>query len=198
MLTVYGRTNSSNSAKVFWLLQELGQDYRLVPTGRGFAATNTPEFLALNPFGKVPVVQDGEMVVWESNAVLRHLASRFPTPLWPAEPGLRSRVDGWMDWASLSLTPPLTRLRKARAAGKTEDTDLPAVIAAFAALDRWLAGHSFIAGDRLSLADITAAPAVYRFFLLQEAGTGFANLARYAGLLAEYGGYRHFVRDALS
>ena len=69
------------------LLDELGQDYRLVPTGRGFGPTDTPEFLAMNPFGKVPVVRDGDTVVWESNAVLRYLAGRQPTLLWPQETG---------------------------------------------------------------------------------------------------------------
>lgn len=64
MLKVYGRPNSSNSAKVFWLLDQIGQDYDLVPAGRGFGPTDTPEFLALNPFGKVPVVQDGDLAVW--------------------------------------------------------------------------------------------------------------------------------------
>jgi len=198
MLTVYGRRNSSNSAKVFWLLDELGQDYRLVPTGRGFGPTDTPEFLAMNPFGKVPVVRDGDTVVWESNAVLRYLAGRQPTLLWPQETGARSRVDGWMDWASISFTPPMTRLRKARAAGKTEDADLPAVKAAVAALDSWLADHRFLAGDQVSLADITAAPSVHRWFLLPESSAEFPHLRGYAERLGANPHYQRHIRDALS
>ena len=148
MLKVYGRPNSSNSAKVFWLLDQIGQDYDLVPAGRGFGPTDTPEFLALNPFGKVPVVQDGDLAVWESNAVLRYLARRFDaTALWPADAAGQSRIDRWMDWASISLTPPLTRLRKARAAGKGDDADLPAIVTGFALLDQHLARHDFIAGS---------------------------------------------------
>ena len=198
MLTVFGRCNSSNSAKVFWLLDELGQDYRLVPTGRGFGPTDTPEFLAMNPFGKVPVVRDGDTAVWESNAVLRYLAGRQPTLLWPQETGARSRVDGWMDWASISFTPVMTRLRKARAAGKTEDADLPAVKAAVAALDSWLADHRFLAGDQLSLADITAAPSVHRWFLLPESGAEFPHLRAYAQRLGTNPHYQRHIRDALS
>lgn len=196
MLKVYGRPNSSNSAKVFWLLDQIGQDYDLVPAGRGFGATDTPEFLALNPFGKVPVVQDGDAVVWESNAVLRYLAKRFgATALWPADVAAQARVDGWMDWASISLTPPLTRLRKARAAGRTDDADLPAIVTAFALLDQQLAGNDFIAGADLSLADITAAPSVHRWFLLDGERPALPNLDAYARRLAGFPGYVRHVQS---
>lgn len=193
MLKVYGRPNSSNSAKVFWLLDQIGQDYDLVPAGRGFGPTDTPEFLALNPFGKVPVVQDGDLAVWESNAVLRYLARRFDaTALWPADAAGQSRIDRWMDWASISLTPPLTRLRKARAAGKGDDADLPAIVTGFALLDQQLARHDFITGPELSLADITAAPSVHRWFLLDGERPVLPHLEAYARRLAGFPGYvRH-------
>lgn len=185
MLKVYGRPNSSNSAKVLWLLDQIGQDYDLILTGRGFGPTDTPEFLVLNPFGKVPVVQDGDVIVWESNAVLRYLAKRFnAAALWPDDAAAQARIDGWMDWASISLTPPLTRLRKARAAGSTEDADMPAIMAAFAVLDRQLARHDFICGSELSLADITAAPSVHRWFLLAGERPDLPHLEVYVRRLA--------------
>lgn len=196
MLKVYGRHNSSNSAKVFWLLDQIGHDYDLIPTGRGFAPTDTPEFLALNPFGKVPVVQDGGAVVWESNAVLRYLAKRFgAVMLWPEDAAAQAGVDGWMDWASISLTPPLTRLRKARAAGRTDDADLPAIVTAFALLDQQLAHHDFIAGADLSLADITAAPSVHRWFLLDGDRPALPHLEGYARRLAGFPGYVRHVQS---
>lgn len=196
MLKVYGRPNSSNSAKVFWLLDQIGHDYDLIPTGRGFAPTDTPEFLALNPFGKVPVVQDGGAVVWESNAVLRYLAKRFgAVMLWPEDAAAQAGVDGWMDWASISLTPPLTRLRKARAAGRTDDADLPAIVTAFALLDQQLARHDFIAGADLSLADITAAPSVHRWFLLDGDRPALPHLEGYARRLAGFPGYVRHVQS---
>lgn len=198
MLKVYGRKNSSNSAKVFWLLDELGEPYDLVLTGRGFGATDTPEFLALNPFGKVPVLCDGEAVVWESNAVLRYLAGRGPNALWPGDGAGRSLADRWMDWVSISLNPALTRLRKARADGKPgSETDLAAVIRGAEALDRWLAAHRFLVGDTLTIADITAAPAVYRWFLLPESSMPLPALARYRDQLEANEGYRRHISGAL-
>ncbi|OJY34840.1 MAG: glutathione S-transferase [Rhodobacterales bacterium 65-51] len=195
MIELFGRPNSSNSAKVFWLLDQIGQDYRLVPAGRGFGPVDTPEFLALNPCGKVPVLREGDAVIWESNAILRYLARRFDAvSLLPSSAVGQAAVEGWMDWASITLTPPLTRLRKARSAGKTDDTDLPAVIAACTLLDRQLDGRDFIAGPSLTLADISAAPAVHRWFLLAGDKPALPRLAAYAERLGTFGGYVRHIR----
>lgn len=198
MIRVYGRSGSSNSAKVFWLLDEMGQPYELVETGGKHGGNDTPEFRAMNPFGKVPVVQDEAGVFWESNAILRYLAASYGTgDLWPKVAAERARVDGWMDWASLSLATPLTRLRKSRAAGKG-DGDLPAVLAAFAQLEVQLARTPFIAGENLTLADITAAPSVHRWFLLDgDRPTLPALTAYHAGLLSN-AGYQKHIHAALT
>lgn len=199
MLTVYGRHNSSNSAKVFWLLDELNQAYDLVPTGTGFGPTDTAKFRAMNPFGKVPVLRDGDLIIWESNAILRYLAGRYgPTALWPDDLGARARIDRWMDWASISFTPPLTRLRKARAAGQTGERDLPAVLDAIAALERRFGEGGFLAGNALTLADIAIAASVQRWHALPEAQGNNPNLAAYLALLAENEGFRRNIRDRLS
>ena len=199
MLTLYGRPNSSNSAKVFWLLDELRQAYDLVPTGIGFGPTDTAEFRAMNPFGKVPVLRDGDLITWESNAILRYLASRYgPTPLWPGDPAGRAGIDRWMDWASISFTPPLTRLRKAGKAGRTEDRDLPAVLDAIAALERRFGETAFLAGDTLTLADIAAAASVHRWHALAEARDSNPNLAAYYARLSENAGCRRHVLERLS
>jgi glutathione S-transferase len=199
MLTVYGRRNSSNSAKVFWLLDALNQAYDLVPTGMGFGATDTAQFRAMNPFGKVPVLRDGDLIAWESNAILRYLASQYgPTPLWPNNLAERARIDRWMDWASISFTPPLTRLRKARKAGKTEDRDLPAVHDAIVALERRLGEAAYLAGDALTLADIVIAASVHRWHALPEAEGKNPNLAAYLARLGEDAGFRRHVQDHLS
>lgn len=199
MLRIYGRRNSSNSAKVFWLLEELSEDYELIATGRGFAATDAPEFLTLNPFGKVPVVEDGRTVVWESNAILRYLAGRAPNPLWPQDAAGRSAVDRWLDWSAISFNPALTRLRKRRAAGANESCeDLAAVVRGAQILDRWLTDRAFLAGERLTLADIAAAPAVCRWFRLPESSQPLPHLLRYREQLEANASFRRHIRDALT
>lgn len=197
MLKVYGRADSSNCAKVFWLLDLLQQAFELIPAGRGHGGTDSPEFRALTPFGKVPVVVDGEAVLWESNAILRYLAERFgATALWPEDLAGRARVDRWMDWVSISLMPALTRLRKARKIGGG-DGELPAVVAAFTILDACLAGTKFIAGDTLSLADITAAPAVHRWFLLEGQRPVLRHFETYAEAMACDLHFRRHIQERL-
>ena len=105
MLRILGRDNSFNVRKVLWLCAELDIPYAREDYGRGFRPTTEPEFLALNPVAQVPVVIDGDMVMRESNAILRYLASKHRAEaLFPADPAARFRVDQWMDWVAYDLT----------------------------------------------------------------------------------------------
>jgi len=101
-IQLYARRTSSNSQKVLWFLGELGLDYEFVATGGDAGGLQSPAFLALNPNGRVPLLVDGELAVWESHAILRYLAAAHaPARFWPADPAERSRVDRWMDWSQL-------------------------------------------------------------------------------------------------
>ena len=76
MVKVYGRITSSNVMKVLWTLSELGLDYDRVDAGMAYGVVDTPEYRAMNPNGRVPTVQDGELILWESNAIVRYLAAK--------------------------------------------------------------------------------------------------------------------------
>lgn len=200
MLTLYGRRNSSNCAKVFWLLDELGLAFELEPAGRGAGARDPEEIRRLSPTGTVPVAKIEGRVLWESNAILRSLATlSAATPLWPDAPVTRGTIDCWMDWASLSLAPPLGRLRKDRKAGRA--ADIGAVVAAYTLLDTRLAGSDYVAGDRLTLADIAIAPAVYRWRLWDGSETDnlpeLPHLLAYRARLQMHVGYRRHIEHAL-
>ena len=76
MLTVYGRTDSSNVQAVMWCIAELALPHERYDLGHRFAGTNTPKFIAMNPNRMVPVLVDGESsALWESSALLRYLAN---------------------------------------------------------------------------------------------------------------------------
>ena len=77
MLTVWGRRSSFNFQKVMWLIGELGIEHRHIPAGGQFGGLDTPEFKAMNPLGRIPVIDDDGMIVWESHAILRYLAARY-------------------------------------------------------------------------------------------------------------------------
>jgi glutathione S-transferase len=75
MLKVWGRRSSFNVQKVMWLIGELGLEHQHIDAGGRFGGLDTSAFLAMNPHGRVPVIQDGDTTVWESHAILRYLAS---------------------------------------------------------------------------------------------------------------------------
>ena len=178
MLKVYGRSDSSNSAKVYWLLDEIGLRCERIDCGGKFGGNDMPAYLSMNPNGKVPTVVDGDLIVWESNAVLRYIASQYKTvDLWPESPKGRAVIDMWMDWNSTTLTPPFTRLRKALKADEAAPT--APVFSAFELLDKHLADRKYIAGDRFSIADVAAGANIHRWYLLNVEKPELTNLGDY-------------------
>ena len=77
MLKIYGRKNSINVQKVLWLIDELALPFEYVPAGGNFGLLDTPEFLTMNPHGKIPVICDNSEIIWESQAILRYIAAAY-------------------------------------------------------------------------------------------------------------------------
>jgi glutathione S-transferase len=71
-------------------------DFELVDIPKG--KSHTPEFLALNPNGKTPVLQDGDFTLWESNAIMQYIASKKPNTLWPDDARVRADISRWQCW----------------------------------------------------------------------------------------------------
>ncbi|WP_412026010.1 glutathione S-transferase family protein [Burkholderia cepacia] len=163
MLTVWGRRNSFNVQKVMWLVDELALEHRHVPAGGQFGELDTPAFLAMNPHGRVPVIDDNGTVVWESHSILRYLAARDGRPgFWRDDPAEQSRADRWMDWSQSTLQPAfLTGVFWGFYRTPPEQRDTARVEQSiaqcarhFQTLDAVLAGQPFLAGDAITLADI--------------------------------------------
>ena len=106
MLKVWGRRSSFNLQKVMWLVGELGLPHEHIPAGGDFGLNDTPEFLAMNPHGRVPVIDDDGTVVWESQTILRYLSARYGRGrFWSDDPGERSQAERWMDWSQALCRP---------------------------------------------------------------------------------------------
>lgn len=104
MLRILGKASSINVRKVLWICAELDIHFAREDWGTGFKSTQTPEFLALNPNAMIPVIQDGDFMLWESNTIIRYLASSYNgTKLYPTEAKVRARVDQWIDWQASDL-----------------------------------------------------------------------------------------------
>lgn len=104
MLKILGKSSSINVRKVLWTCAELQLSYAQEEWGSGFQSTETAAFKALNPNALVPVLLDGDFVLWESNSICRYLASQYPDKvLLPDSPKQRALIEQWMDWQSTEL-----------------------------------------------------------------------------------------------
>jgi len=164
-MKLLGRKTSGNVQKVMFLLEELKLPYERADYGRQFNNTQTPEYLAKNPNAKVPTLVDGELVVWESNTILRYLAAKAKSPLYPADPAKRTHVERWMDWQLAALNNPyLAMFREAKLEPEKRSADFAAqqkdLGAQLAILDKTMG--RYVAGAELSIADICLAPIVAR------------------------------------
>ena len=108
MLRIWGRKNSINVQKAMWSILETGIKHERIDAGGTFGGLNTPEFLAKNPNGLIPAIDDDGAVVWESQAIVRYIAARHGAgTLWPEDPAERAKADEWMEWNSSTLQPAL-------------------------------------------------------------------------------------------
>jgi glutathione S-transferase len=104
MLKILGKSSSINVRKVLWTCEELQLNYQHEEWGSGFNSTETAAFKALNPNALVPVLIDGDFVLWESNTICRYLTSLSPQQnLLPASAQQRAQVEQWMDWQLTEL-----------------------------------------------------------------------------------------------
>jgi len=179
VIKLWGRNNSSNVMKVIWLLEELGLQYQRIDAGGAFGKTGTPEYRAMNPLGLVPSIEDGDFHLFESNAILRYLCNAHaPTSsLYPQAPRQRGTVEAWMEFQQTALNRPqgVVFLGLARTPPEKRDNAVIEAAAKEAAqmwgiVDARLARHAYVAGDALTLADMTYGPHIHRWFALPVPG----------------------------
>jgi glutathione S-transferase len=151
----------TRSIRARWTLQELGVPFDAVTVNLIAGEHRRPEFLAINPAGKVPVLVDGDVVLTESIAIVVYLAEKFPEKgFLPADPGARAQAMRWLLFTTTELEQPLWRMAKHKFI-YPEEKRLPADIALareeFVAmaevLDRHMAGRDFVVGDTVTVAD---------------------------------------------
>lgn len=157
-LMVYGDGRSGNCLKVKWLLDRLGLTYDWVETDVMSGVTRSPEFLALNPAGQIPLVvfADGRKLA-QSNALLIHFAEG--TDLIPSDAFDRARMLEWMFWEQYSHEPYVAVARfqltyQGRPRAEIEPRLFERGDAALDRLEAALMAAPYLVGDRLSLADI--------------------------------------------
>jgi glutathione S-transferase len=181
-MKLLGRKTSGNVQKVLFLLEELKLPYEREDYGRQFNNTQTPDYLRLNPNAKVPTLVDGSLVIWESNTILRYLAAKTKSALYPDDLGKRAQVEKWMDWQLASLNNPyLAMFREAKLEPAKRSADFAAqqkdLGAQLSILDKSM--RKWVAGDELTIADICLAPIVYRCLRFGVELPELANVKRW-------------------
>lgn len=202
MLKVWGRRSSFNVQKVLWLVGELGHAHEHIPAGGSFGIKDAAEFLAMNPHGRVPLIDDNGTIVWESHAILRYLAARHGrADFWSEDPGRQSLADRWMDWSQTSLQPAFLtgvfwgfyRTPPEQRNGAAIDKSLALCTRYFRLLDQVLSNQPFLAGDSLTLADIPAGTTLYRYFELEIERPSLPNVEAWYARLQQRSAYREHV-----
>ncbi len=206
MLKILGRNNSVNVIKVLWCAAELGLDFDRTNIGGAFGGNDQPEYLAKNPMGRVPTVEDGDLILWESQAIVRYLAATHGIgTLWPEDPGERALSDLWMDWYTAHLHPPMTTIFWGLVRTAEADRDNDAITAAkveagklWSVLDQHLEGRDFVNGEQLTIGDFPVGAAAFRYYSLVEERPAMPNLNKWYAALGERPAYSLHVMNPLS
>ena len=162
MLKIWGRANSINVMKVLWCADELKLDYERVDAGMAFGVVCEDWYGAMNPNRRVPTIDDDGLILWESNTIVRYLASKHDVGgLCPVDPGQRAVSEKWMDWQLTTPADDMTYVFWGLIRNSPLHADKTVQAKAIANLNQhWsivdgaLADRDFLAGDRLTVGDI--------------------------------------------
>ncbi len=187
MLKILGRNNSSNVQKVLWVCDQLEVQYEREDIGGPFGGNREPDYLAMNPNGRVPTIIDDETVLWESNVIVRYLCEKYaPNDLYPSELAQRALAGQWMDWQQTTVGPAMFPVFWGLVRTAPEDRDLEAIAngrdrfeETLIILDDRLSRTKYVAGESFTMGDIPLGIAVYRWFNLDIERKHLPNLARW-------------------
>ena len=160
MITLYGDP-ISRAHRVVWMLKELGLSYEHVPTNFLDGSTHAPDFLRINPNGRVPALVDGELTLFESLAINLYLAKRYGGPLAPVDAGEDALAMQWTLWMTTEIEKPLllstaNLILFAPEERRPEEVDvmLQKLARPFAVLDAHLRSQDYLFGNRFTVADL--------------------------------------------
>ena len=205
MFRIWGRVSSVNVQQVVWCADELGLAYERIDVGGKFGGNDTPQYLAMNPNGLVPVIEDDGFVLYESNAIVRYLAAKHSEALWPRDLRRRADVDRWMEWQSTAYTPAmwgafwqLIRTPEDKRDAKLVEGSCAKTDKLSGILDAHLASREFLAGDAFSAADIVTGCAAHRWLNLPVERAPRPHLERWYAMLKSRPASRQVTSQALS
>ncbi|MET1754855.1 glutathione S-transferase family protein [Novosphingobium sp. RD2P27] len=203
MLTIWGRLNSHNVKKVAWFAVELGLEFQRIDVGGKFGME--ADYLAKNPNALIPTIEDGKVVLWESNAILRYLAAEYGgSRWWPSDPAERAIADRWMDWQTgyadaqrdafiQHVRKPETERNPAQVSAAVERS-----AAQLAIMERYLNETPWLSGTGFGIGDIPMGVYAYTWFSLPIDRPAFPAVQDWYARIRERPGFAEQVGIPLS
>jgi glutathione S-transferase len=199
MLQILGKASSINVRKVLWTCDELALPFE----SQADLSTQAPEFRALNPNAMVPVIRDGDFVMWESNAICRYLAAEYGGPerggigLLPASTRERALVEQWMDWQATELNNSWRYAFTALVRKRPTHADQAAIADSVRNWNRHMSmlderlrhTGAFVTGAQFTLADIVLGLSTHRWLLTPMERPALPAVAAYYERLSERPGF---------
>lgn len=201
--TIWGRLNSHNVKKIAWFAEELGLKYVRHDIGGKFGYTD--DYLAKNPNRLIPTIEDGKLVLWESNAILRYMAAEYGGDRWQQrDPIDRALADRWMDWqftyADAQRVPFLAFARTPQ-----DQWDHEAITAAIAkcashlsVMDKYLSEKQWLSGSEFGIGDIPMGVYAYTWFSLPFDKPEFAAVSDWYARIQKRTGFAEQVMIPLT
>lgn len=214
MLKLWGRPTSTCTQRVLWTLTEAGVAYELTlasgtmgPKGHiwlghaPYGGVDTPEYLAMNPNGSIPTIDDDGFILWESNAIVAYLARKYaPAKLYGGSEQVFARALQWMMWTNYSMEPEMSvlinhleRLPVEKRSAQVVEEQRLSMVKKMTLLDGQLARSPYLAGEAFSIADIPPAIAIHRFEVCNLGRPPLAHLDQWLARLGEREGFRKHV-----
>jgi glutathione S-transferase len=192
--------------KVLWVCGELGLPFEREDIGGPFGGNDKPEYLALNPNGRVPTIIDDGYVLWESNSCTRYLAAKHGgDPLSPADLQIRGNAERWMDWQMTTMSPALVPVFWGLVRTPPEKRDMDAIEAArkklsglIGFMDAQLSKTTYLAGDDFTIGDIPLGITAYRWFVMDMEREDYPNLKRWYDALTTRKAFQDAVMNPLA
>jgi glutathione S-transferase len=206
MLKIWGRANSTNVKKVLWIVEEFDLVYQRIDAGGAFGIVSDPSYRAMNPNGLVPVLEDGDVVLWESNTIVRYIASRYGDEGAEQVGAIaQAQAEKWMDWVISSFAGTFKDLFWGMVRTPEDKRDMAKINAALEAVgkllaipDAVLAKQPYLSGDELGVGDIPLGCYVYAWFEMPIERPDLPNLEAWYQRLKSRGAYQRAVMTPLT
>lgn len=206
MLKIWGRINSTNVKKVLWAAEELGLAYDQIDVGGKFGGLKNADFLARNPNGLIPLLEDEHTTLWESNVIVRYLAASHPNGgLWIEDVAERAQAEKWMDWSSTTLYSDfrdimmhLIRLPKKERDPAILQRGIDGLTRSLQIAEDALSNQPWLSGKDFGIGDIPLGCYAYAWFEFEISRPSMPNLENWYRRLAQRKAYRKAVMTPLT